>query len=71
MPDNIKEQLDYKKLPDGEFWMSFDDFYRNFEGIQFCELSPDAFSEELNKENKETSKLTWKQTSYHGEWYLQ
>ncbi len=70
IPSEIKEQLDYKKLPNGEFWMSYDDFYRNFESIQFCELTPDAYSDELIKNNSDNdvSKLAWKLTSYNGEW---
>jgi len=52
--------------------MSFDDFYRNFETLQFCELTPDSYSEELaqNKDNKNVAKLAWKLTSYNGEWQV-
>jgi hypothetical protein len=44
--------------------MSFDDFYRNFDTLDLCSLTPDAYSSEL--ENKSHS--TWKLVSYHGEW---
>jgi hypothetical protein len=46
---------------------SYDDFYRNFETIQFCDLTPDAFSGELLKSSG-SPLLTWKLTAYHGEW---
>ncbi|CAF0866413.1 unnamed protein product [Brachionus calyciflorus] len=65
--EDVKKALEFKKMPDGEFWMSFDDFYRNFENVQLCNLTPDAFSDEILK-GQENSKLTWKLTSYHGEW---
>ncbi len=65
----IKDALKYRKLADGEFWMSFDDFYRNFESIQFCELTPDAYSVELlKKQGPNDPKLTWKMTAYNGAW---
>ena len=53
--------------PDGEFWMSFDDFYRNFETVQICSLSPDAYSDELGDKNPNLS-LRWNLTTYHGQW---
>ena len=52
--------------------MSFDDFYRNFETLQLCELTPDSYSDELaqNKDDKNVAKLAWKLTSYNGEWQV-
>lgn len=72
MSDDVKQALEYKRLGDGEFWMSFDDFYRNFESVQFCELTPDAFSVELlaQQNSKTAAKLTWKMTAYNGQWYF-
>ncbi len=92
---DVKEALNYRKLPDGEFWMryitrgiiffyifknlssnfilitpSYEDFYRNFEAVEFCELTPDAYSTELKKGLSSTNepRLTWKLTAYNGEW---
>ena len=63
--------MDFKKEKEGEFWMSYDDFLRNFNNIQFCNLTPDAFSEEV-KDNKLKQKSlessTWKMVAFHGEW---
>lgn len=64
--DEVKEELGYKHLPNGEFWMSYDDFFRSFETLQICELTPDAYSEELLQ--KEDYDLEWKMVAYHGEW---
>ena len=70
VPKEIKDQLEFKKLPYGEFWMSFDDFYLNFESVQLCELSPDAYSDELTKKERDASNVAWKLTSYNGEWLV-
>jgi hypothetical protein len=66
----VKNALEYRRQPDGEFWMNYDDFYRSFETVQFCELTPDAFSTELLKttDPRLKAKLTWKLTQYDGEW---
>ena len=66
---DVKDALNYRRLADGEFWMSFNDFYRNFETVQLCELTPDAFSSELlKKKNPRAPNLTWKLTAYNGQW---
>jgi calpain len=59
MNDDLKEALEYKNLPIGEFWMSFDDFYKNFHTIEFCNLIPPVESPEDQH---------WNLVSYHGEW---
>jgi calpain len=65
--DEIKSGMDFKVEKEGEFWMSYDDFLRNFNNIQFCNLTPDAFSEEV-KYNKLKQKSAWKMVAFHGEW---
>ena len=65
--DNLKKQMDYKVEKEGEFWMSYEDFLKNFDNIQFCNLTPDAFSEEMKKD-KDKDNSTWKMVAYHGEW---
>lgn len=65
--EDVKKELDYKNLPNGEFWMSYDDFYKSYDTLQICELTSDAYSNELIKgENY----LEWKLVTYHGDWYL-
>ena len=49
--------------------MSFDDFYRHFDSIQFCHITPEAFSDELLKMPRSSnSTLGWNMIAYHGEW---
>ncbi|XP_075396700.1 calpain-8 [Tenrec ecaudatus] len=54
-----KEELD-RKAEDGEFWMSFTDFLRQFSRLEICNLSPDSLtSEEVHK---------WNLTLFTGRW---
>ncbi|XP_025782075.1 calpain-8, partial [Puma concolor] len=54
-----KEELD-KRAEDGEFWMSFSDFSRQFSRLQICSLSPDSLSgDQLHK---------WNLVLFNGRW---
>uniref|UniRef100_A0A4W2CTS5 Calpain 8 n=1 Tax=Bos indicus x Bos taurus TaxID=30522 RepID=A0A4W2CTS5_BOBOX len=54
-----KEQLG-KKAEDGEFWMSFSDFLRQFSRLEICNLSLDSLSsEEAHK---------WSLVLFNGRW---
>jgi calpain-2 len=47
--------------------MSFDDFYANFDTVQFCHLSPDSYSDEILKLEHD-DRISWKLIAYHDEW---
>lgn len=41
MDINTKEKIEYIKRGDGEFWMSYQDFCREFEEVTICSITPD------------------------------
>ncbi|XP_034620741.1 calpain-11 [Trachemys scripta elegans] len=54
-----REELQLK-MEDGEFWMAFKDFMREFSRLEICNLSPDA----LDKD----SVSKWHTTLFEGSW---
>lgn len=39
--EQMKNAIQYKNSPDGEFWMSMDDFCKEFEEVSICTIGPD------------------------------
>lgn len=54
-----REQLRIK-MEDGEFWMSFRDFMREFTRLEICNLTPDALKSRRFRK--------WNTTLYDGTW---
>ncbi|MGH0140279.1 UNVERIFIED_CONTAM: hypothetical protein FKN15_008957 [Acipenser sinensis] len=54
-----KEELQLK-MEDGEFWMAFNEFLRQFSRLEICNLTPDALSED--------SLSFWNTVKYDGSW---
>lgn len=45
---------------DGEFWISFHDFRKNFTRVEFCNLTPDAIEDQVQRR--------WHAQLYEGSW---
>ncbi|CAG9855571.1 unnamed protein product [Phyllotreta striolata] len=60
-----KEDLGLTFDDDGEFWMSFKDFMKQFSRLEICNLNPDSLSEE---ELRDGHKKKWEMSVYEGEW---
>ncbi|RXM33659.1 Calpain-1 catalytic subunit [Acipenser ruthenus] len=54
-----KEELQLK-MEDGEFWMAFNEFLRQFSRLEICNLTPDALSDD--------SLSFWNTVKYDGSW---
>ncbi|PVD38264.1 hypothetical protein C0Q70_00875 [Pomacea canaliculata] len=65
LPSDIRAEMDARSVDEGEFWMSFEDFVKNFQEIQLCHLQIDAMVEEL-RDNQ--NKQNWNVMVYHDEW---
>jgi len=56
-----KSRLDVEFDEDGEFWMAFNDFLRNFTKLEICNLGPDAIEDDEDQTN-------WVAAYHEGRW---
>lgn len=61
IPQSEKDELGLTFDEDGEFWMSFAEFQKNFERLEICNLSPDAL-EDMDGSHK------WESSVFEGSW---
>lgn len=64
IPDHAKEEIGLNFDHDGEFWISYRDFLKNFDRMEICNLSPDSLSEE----QESGAKKRWNMNVFEGEW---
>uniref|UniRef100_A0AAZ3PPU0 calpain-2 n=1 Tax=Oncorhynchus tshawytscha TaxID=74940 RepID=A0AAZ3PPU0_ONCTS len=53
-------ERDVVKADDGEFWMSYTDFMKNYHRLEICTLTPDTLTSDDTKQ--------WSVTNYDGAW---
>jgi calpain, invertebrate len=48
LDERTRQRLSIQRKHDGEFWMSFKDFYREFDVMEVCHISPDTYDGRRN-----------------------
>lgn len=65
--ESIKDEFNLVKEADGEFWMTFEDFIKNFDIVQICHLTASSYSSEM-LDQKIVSDHEWKCSIYESSW---
>uniref|UniRef100_A0A8C4HJ46 Calpain 9 n=1 Tax=Dicentrarchus labrax TaxID=13489 RepID=A0A8C4HJ46_DICLA len=55
-----KYRLQQNSTDDGEFWMEFEDFKRNYDKVEICNMTPDDLTE--------NTKRHWEVSMFEGSW---
>ncbi|XP_028266447.1 calpain-9 [Parambassis ranga] len=55
-----KTRLQQNSTDDGEFWMEFEDFKRNYDKVEICNMTPDALTDD--------TKRHWDVNVFEGQW---
>ncbi|ULU03285.1 hypothetical protein L3Y34_002688 [Caenorhabditis briggsae] len=68
VPDSVKQDMGLKFDHDGEFWMSFEDYMRNFEKMEICNLGPDVMDEVYQMTGVKAAGMVWAANNHDGAW---
>ncbi|KFD48822.1 hypothetical protein M513_10306, partial [Trichuris suis] len=66
--DSAKEEIELQFKHDGEFWMSFSDFMRNFEKLEICNLGPEVMDEIAEMTGRRVRMDHWNTSVHDGVW---
>ncbi|XP_030588517.1 calpain-9 [Archocentrus centrarchus] len=55
-----KTRILQNSAEDGEFWMEFEDFRRNYDKVEICNMTPDSLTDD--------TKQQWEVTVFEGNW---
>ncbi|RVE76698.1 hypothetical protein OJAV_G00011230 [Oryzias javanicus] len=55
-----KNRILQNSLDDGEFWMEFEDFKRNYDKVEICNMTPDALDDDTKRQ--------WAVNVFEGNW---
>lgn len=68
IPNQTKQEMGLVFDHDGEFWMSFEDFVRNFEKMEICNLGPDVMNEIYQMTGVKPRGQNWATVTHEGAW---
>ncbi|TNN80429.1 Calpain-9 [Liparis tanakae] len=63
-----KARIELKKIEDGEFWISAEDFSSLFDVVELCSVNPDTLVEENSPVSPSSSSSTWTISEHEGSW---
>ncbi|KAI6232397.1 Calpain clp-1 [Aphelenchoides besseyi] len=66
--ESVKKDMGLVFAHDGEFWISFDDYMRNFEKMEVCNLGPDVQEEVFEMTGVKSNQNVWAVNSHDGSW---
>lgn len=67
--EDVKLDLGLVRENDGEFWIPYADFLRNFSTLDYCHLKMEALvGDSFDWRNINNQKIKWKSQSFHGRW---
>uniref|UniRef100_A0A3P8WJB3 Calpain 12 n=1 Tax=Cynoglossus semilaevis TaxID=244447 RepID=A0A3P8WJB3_CYNSE len=62
-----QERLELKKMEDGEFWISAEDFSKLFNVVELCNVNPDSL-DEVAESSSPSTQAAWSITEHEGAW---
>ena len=61
-------KVNLKEAEDGEFWMSYSDFIKNWDFITICHLSVSSYEDSIIDSERENASPYWWVTQFHCAW---